>query len=143
MKFSRVLCAVDGDPLAESVFDVGFDLARSLEAEFALVSILDQALLQPGESGIPVNELRASIRIEINQLFARLLERKNTPNVHKFIEEGNPKKLIVEVANSWNADLIVIASHARTGLSRALVGSVAESVLRHSKCPVLIVPAHK
>lgn len=143
MKISKVLCSVDNDALAESVFDLAFDLAQKLGAEFAVVSILDQGLLQPGESGVPVDELRASIRIEISQLFARLLERKQTPNVAKFIEEGNPKKLIVEIANNWSADLIVIASHAQTGFSRALIGSVAESVLRQSRCPVLIVPAQK
>lgn len=51
--------------------------------------------------------------------------------------------MIVATAAEWNADLIVIASHGKTSLSRAPMGSVAESILRHSKCPVLVVPAQK
>ncbi|MGZ6478094.1 MAG: universal stress protein [Bdellovibrionales bacterium] len=143
MKISKILCAVNDDPLAESVFDLAFELAEKLGSEIALVSILDQGLLRLSESGVTVDTLRASLKQEINRLFDRLLARRKEPNVFRFLEEGDPKKLIVGTANNWEADLIVIASHGRKGLARALVGSVAESVMRQSKCPVLVVPTQK
>lgn len=139
MKFSKVLCAVDNDPLAESTFDLAFDLSKQLGAEFALVSVIDTSPVE----GIDPETYRRELRKDIDQLFARLLDRKQNPNVFKFYENGSPKSRIVEVAKNWEADLIVIASHARTGIARALMGSVSESVLRHSNCPVLIVPAHR
>lgn len=57
-----------------------------------------------------------------------------------FVEEGNPYEMILKVAAEWEADLIVIGTHARTGFSHLLMGSVAEHVVRHSKIPVMIVP---
>jgi universal stress protein A len=52
---------------------------------------------------------------------------------------GTPEAEIVAFAEEKRADLIVMASHGRTGLSRLLMGSVAEAVLRRATCPVLIV----
>lgn len=143
MSFSRILCAIDTDPLADSVFEIGFELAEKLGSEIALVSIVDQALLYPGEGAMSVIEMRAFRKSEIEQLFARLIQKQNTSRIiAKFSQEGNPKKHIVEIASNWKADLIIIASHGRHGISRVLLGSVAESVVHNSGCPVLIVPAH-
>jgi nucleotide-binding universal stress UspA family protein len=51
--------------------------------------------------------------------------------------EGVPWSAIVERARHWHCDLIVIGTHGRTGLKHALLGSVAERVVRSSPCPVL------
>lgn len=139
----RILCAINTDSLADSVFNTAYELSQKIGAELALYSVLDDRLLLPGESGFSMNDMRAIGKKEIQQLFARLLENKGSAHVASFSEEGNPKKMIVSAAENWKADLIVMASHTRTGLSRVLMGSVAEAVLRHSQCPVLIVPAHK
>jgi universal stress protein A len=53
---------------------------------------------------------------------------------------GRPDTEIVTRASATHADLIVMGTHGRSGLSHALLGSVAERVLRHSPCPILIVP---
>lgn len=55
------------------------------------------------------------------------------------IEEGDPKSKILEVAQSWPADLIVIGSHGRKGLQHFLMGSVSDAVSRHADCSVEIV----
>jgi nucleotide-binding universal stress UspA family protein len=143
MKISKVLCAVNNDPLADSVFEFAYDLAKKMGAEFALVSILDAALIMPSEGGDTVEDLRTSFKKDIHQLFERLLKKVGSPNVARFSTEGDPKKQILAVANDWGADLIVLASHGRGGIARLLVGSVAEAVLRHANCPVLIVPSHR
>jgi len=54
-------------------------------------------------------------------------------------EPGPPSHTIVEIAKSGGYDLIVIGTHGRTGLQHALIGSVAERVVRHASCPVLSV----
>jgi nucleotide-binding universal stress UspA family protein len=138
MQFKKILCAVDDGPFSESVFRAAVALARDLKGEIALVNIMDVGM--PGEA-IDIESLRASLRGEAAALFQRLLENNGNPNVYKFIEEGNPKKTIVTIAREWEADMIVMASHSRKGLTRLLMGSVAETVLREAPCPVLIVPA--
>jgi nucleotide-binding universal stress UspA family protein len=53
--------------------------------------------------------------------------------------EGEPKSLIIDVANEWQADMIVVGSHGWSGLSRFLMGSVSEAVVRHAHCSVEII----
>lgn len=61
-------------------------------------------------------------------------------NIRKLIEPGVPSATIVYFAEKENCDLIVMSSHGRSGLSRVLMGSVTEQILRKSPCPVLVVP---
>jgi nucleotide-binding universal stress UspA family protein len=56
--------------------------------------------------------------------------------VEAAVRHGDPRHAIVEEAESWGADLIVLGSHGRTGLERALMGSAAEYVVRHAPCSV-------
>jgi len=55
------------------------------------------------------------------------------------LEEGDPKSKILDVAEEWRADLIVVGSHGRRGFERFLMGSVSDAVARHAKCSVQIV----
>jgi nucleotide-binding universal stress UspA family protein len=59
--------------------------------------------------------------------------------VQTSVEEGDPKSKIVDHAMSWNADLVVVGSHGRTGVERFLMGSVSAAVARHAPCSVEIV----
>lgn len=55
------------------------------------------------------------------------------------VEEGDPRAVIVDHAEEWKADLIVVGSHGRRGLDRLLLGSVSEYVAHHARCSVEIV----
>jgi len=55
------------------------------------------------------------------------------------VEEGDARKMIIKVAAAWNADLIVMGSHGRSGLDRFLLGSVSEAVARHAPCSIQII----
>jgi nucleotide-binding universal stress UspA family protein len=61
----------------------------------------------------------------------------------EFIHVGKTATEIVKAAKDWSADLIVIGSHGRGGVDRLLLGSVAEAVMRHAACPVLVVRAEE
>ncbi|MDA0658728.1 MAG: universal stress protein [Planctomycetota bacterium] len=60
-------------------------------------------------------------------------------NIHIDIGVGDPGTIIVDLAEEVEAGIIVIPSHGRTGLSRVIMGSVAERVVRHALCPVLVL----
>ena len=69
---------------------------------------------------------------------ARLLQAAGF-KVSSGVSEGDPKTRIVEVAEQWGADLIVLGSHGRKGFDRALLGSVSEAVARYASCSIEIV----
>jgi nucleotide-binding universal stress UspA family protein len=62
--------------------------------------------------------------------------------VETALENGETRSTIIDFATQWAADLIVIGSHGHKGLERLLLGSVAESVVRHATCSVLVVRRH-
>ena len=145
MSFRKILIAVDDSAFAARAANIGFDLARSLGAEVALVHVVDPAVVAYApEGGIPAGELVTLAQQEGKRLLAAFSQRAalQVPPL-EFIHVGKPAAEIVKAAKDWPADLVVIASHGRGGVERLLLGSVAEAVVRHAACPVLVVRAEK
>jgi nucleotide-binding universal stress UspA family protein len=140
MSFRRILIAVDGSPIAAHAADVGIELARSLGGEVALIHVVDPAQNWAPESGVPAAELIKLAEQDGKRLLADIHPRATlqAPPL-EFVQVGKPATEIVKAAKDWPADIIVIASHGRGGISRLLLGSVAEGVMRHASCPVLVV----
>lgn len=140
MIFRKILIAVDSDPLAIHAAKLGTELAIALGAEIAFVHAIDPGLSQA--PGVTPKDLIAEAEREARGLIAACCE--NLPQTHsplKFIHLGRPASEIVRTAKEWAADMIVIGSHGREGIPRALLGSVAEAVMRHAPCPVLVIRA--
>lgn len=140
MSFRKILIAVDGEPLADHAAEVGIELASSLGAEIGFVYVVEPALSQA--PGISPADLIAEDEREGKRVLDRL--RHLLPpacSPAEFIHAGKPASEIVRTAREWTADVIVIGSHGRHGFQRALLGSVAEEVMRHAPCPVLVLRA--
>jgi len=154
MKITRILIAIDGTTIAEHAAAYGFDIARKFNALVGLVNIIEPALLPPlASSGDPIMGLPTEgLGIESVEL---LDIQKNTSEdiinsvikklagdleVAHFNEFGSTADGIIKCSKEFDADLIVIGTHGRSGFDRLLMGSVAEHVIRHSEIPVLVVP---
>jgi nucleotide-binding universal stress UspA family protein len=144
MSFNKILVAVESSPIAAHAVDVGVELARSLKAEIALIRVTESPTAYGVDAGVSARELMAQAKREDQKLLAGARERLSLPaSVQEFLPAGDPATEIVRAAKEWPADIIVLGSHGRAGVSRALLGSVAEAVTRHSPCPVLVVRARK
>jgi nucleotide-binding universal stress UspA family protein len=142
MGFQKMLIAVDDDPIAARAAEVGMDLARSLHAQVALIHAIDPSLTFAPDIGIGADEFALRAQQDGTRLMADLRARLPAgTQARQFISQGSPGSEIVKAAREWEADLIVIGSHGRHGITRALVGSVAEAVMREAPCPVLVVRA--
>lgn len=142
MLFQKILVAVDGEPIAAHAADIGAELARLAGAEMAFIHVIDPALVNAADTGIQPDVFLASAKEEARKLIEGF--RKRLPEqltALEFVQIGTPPTEIANAAKDWPADLIVIGSHGRGGLKRALLGSVAEGVMRHAPCPVLVVRA--
>lgn len=142
MAIRRILIAVDSAPIAAHAADVGAELAQALGAEVALINVVESSLGYPADTGVPPDELIALAKQQANKLIGDF-RRRLSPQlaVLEFIPVGSPSLEIVNAAKEWPADLIAIGSHGRRGVSRVLLGSVAEGVMRDAPCPVLVMRA--
>ncbi len=144
MSFRRVLIAVDSGPIAAHAAEIGGDLAHALGAEVALVHAIETPPPYGTEAGVSQDELIADAKREGKRLLAGCRERLMLqPSALEFVVEGRPVNEIVRAARQWTADIIVIGSHGRGGARRALLGSVAEGVMRHAPCAVLVIRAQE
>ncbi|TCD01507.1 universal stress protein [Pedobacter psychroterrae] len=140
MEFHKILIAIDNNPSAERIAMNGLQLARQLNAEVALVSIVDPD--DPTDQDPPTpRELDDMMEHNLNRSQLAVIENvfKTFP-VKSFVKTGTPYKVILETAERWGANIIVMGTHGRKGLPHLLLGSVAEDVIRHSKKTVIVIP---
>lgn len=141
MNYRKILIAVDNGPTAEKVATNGFLLGQQLKAEIALVSVVETTFLM-ADGGITFNDMAEMMKADIKKSQQMLIDKIfNGYKAWTFIEEGITHEMILKVAAQWDADLVVLGTHGRTGLSHLLMGSVAEMMVRHSIKPLLIIPA--
>jgi nucleotide-binding universal stress UspA family protein len=140
MSFKKILIAVDSGPIAARAFDLGMGLAKEVGAELGLITVVDSIRLAAPSVDAAALQLLPLAREEARQLLDKMVA-KSGGQAKAFQSEGAPGDEIVAAAKSFGADLIVIGSHGRGGIGRVLMGSVAEAVMRHAPCPVLVVRA--
>jgi universal stress protein A len=131
-KIRRILVPVDFSPAAGAAFRYASNLGAAFGARLIVLHVISPVYyLEPADFASLVHEARLAAE-------ARLSKLRPAPS-RALVEVGIPHDLIVQVAESVGADLIVIGTHGRSGLQRLMLGSVAENVVRHAPCPVLTV----
>ena len=135
----QIVLATDLSPASEAATDEAFRLAAALHAKLLAVSVIDPRTLQlpGGRFRRRIDQERARLQSAASELVMR--GRRDEVSTSFLIWEGDPAESIVDVAQSEGADVIVVGSHGRGGLERALVGSVSDQVIRRATCPVLVV----
>lgn len=144
----KILIAVEDSNYSELASDYGFRLAKKLNADIGLVHVNEVIATTTGHLTDPIlNEpmLMMPEAIDIQEqaskkLFERLSASRGDVTIYTFMKTGNTRDEILTTAEEWNADMIIMGTHGRTGFDHFISGSVAESVVRKAKCPVLIIP---
>jgi nucleotide-binding universal stress UspA family protein len=136
---SQIVLATDLGPASASATEEAFRLAAALRARVLAVSVIDARSLQlpGGRFRTRVDQERDRLESAATELVLRGRER-HVPTSF-IIWEGDPAESIIDVARSERADVIVVGSHGRGTLARALIGSVSDQVVRRASCPVLVV----
>jgi nucleotide-binding universal stress UspA family protein len=145
--YRKILVPLDGSPRAEAILPHVEEMAQLYKAEVILLQVIAPDTMSAAAYHRPPH-------IELDNLFqqhedetkAYLAERQN--DLHRkgipscsFLEYGPVVSTIIDVAEREGVDLIAIASHGRSGLSRALYGSVAAGVLNQVNMPLLLIRA--
>ena len=142
MEIRHMLVPTDFSEPSKHALEYAFALAQTFGAKVSLLHVIEPPTY-PAEGYAPtwgatlLEDLERSARVEL----ANLLPGAEAAHVDvaRLVVMGNPYREIVQTAEAEKVDLIVMATHGRTGLSHLVMGSVAERVVRTASCPVLTV----
>lgn len=140
--YSKILVPLDGSHLAERAIEPALEMARSTDAEIILLEAVQDSLAAVPEAHylVPPKETYRSAITSMKYL--REIAGRLRPEVRKVrwhVEEGEPIDAILSFAHNQDVDIIVMGTHGRTGLSRVVMGSVAEKVAVTTHRPVVLV----
>jgi nucleotide-binding universal stress UspA family protein len=141
--FRNVLVATDLEPDSASagVVDLAIDVARAHGAALTFVHVREFPTVAYPHAAINFASLQESVIDAASAALVAFTDsvRDRFPEAKSVLRRGRPWEGILAAAEDVRADLIVVGTHGRRGLSRALLGSVAEKVVRLSPIPVLTV----
>ncbi len=143
--YTHVLCPLDGSELAERALPHAVAQAKAFGARLTLLRVVEVPLVPVMPEGITVDiDLLPHLREDARQYIATQVAalREQVSELHGEVMEGRAAETIADFAVDRGVDLIVMATHGRSGLSRLAFGSVADRVLRLAHCPVLLVRAN-
>lgn len=144
--FETILVPLDGSTLAETALPYAAALARHFEAQVILARTLP---CPTGEDSQRLNSNQPAATAypeQFKEAWDYLRLARQTPPLHDVpvkitVLDGDPAPTIIEAADRYEADVIVMATHGRGGVARWVMGSVADDVLRGATVPVLLVRA--
>lgn len=141
---NRILVPLDGSTLAERALPLAQELAKERGAEIWLTQVVYTMATPAGKGVMPVSPTyypeiepkEREARAYLSEVAASL-----EGSVHTHVLLGAPVEDLVAAAETWLVSDIVIASHGRTGLSRVILGSVADALVHRLNVPIIVVPA--
>jgi nucleotide-binding universal stress UspA family protein len=152
----KVLIALDYNPTAQKVAEVGFSMAKSMKAEVILLHVITDPVFYSTSGYSPIMGFEGYIDVTPMQLenveglkdaslqyLNKSKQHLGDINIKTIVKEGDFADAILETAKEMNADIIVIGSHSRKWLENVVMGSVTEKVLHHTTIPLFIVPTKK
>ena len=155
-KMKKVLIALDYNPTAQKVAEVGFSMAKSMKAEVILLHVISDPMYYSSTEYSPIMGFTGYLDMGALQLDSvdglkkasqhfldKSKQHLGDKSILTLVKEGDFADSILDTAKELNADVIVIGSHSRKWLENILMGSVTEKVLHHTSIPLFIVPTKK
>ena len=144
--YKKIVAAIDGSETSKRAFDEAIRLAKEVDAEIHVIYVVDSPAMLYGVGFYDPSELKKAFVEEGSLLVREATEtlaaagvRGDTAIVDAQAANGDVVTAIAQEATRWGADLVVLGTHGRRGVQRALLGSVAEAFIRIAPTPVLLV----
>ena len=140
----RILLAVDGSSPSQDAIDEVAGRLWPTPTSVRVISVV-RPYVPPAAEFVPgafaPHELLLQHEKQAEQVVTQAAERlaRDGLSVETAVCQGDPRAVIVDEADEWKADLIVVGSHGHPALSRLLLGSVAQAVVAHARCSVEVV----
>lgn len=157
LEFKRILCPVDMSAFSLDALRLAVQVAESSGATLDILHVIhnpfdemymtaiaetDPALIdayaaEPAKRAKILRATEEHSEVLLKQFCHDTVKHHSMVRYH--VKNGDPFESILDGAEDWMSDLIVLATHGRTGIKRLVIGNVAEKVVRHAPCPVLTV----
>jgi nucleotide-binding universal stress UspA family protein len=141
MNFERVLVPIDFSDDSINALQVALERLASPDATLILLTAVEQAASLDDEHLLLKSQMNSTL---VNDTRSRLLSlasahKDRWAEIHAVVEIGKAAQVILGVANSWNADVVVMGSHGTSSLTRTLFGGTTYHVARKLECSVMII----
>lgn len=141
--YKKILVPLDGSKLAEIALPHAESLALQYQADLVLLSVIDPpSMTGRDNAAAQVFQQEMDIKIQEAEIYLKSLKNqfsKKNIKTKYFVHLGSVVKNIIDAANKESVDLVVIASHGRSGLQRVFFGSTAAGVLNRIEHPLMII----
>lgn len=144
----RIILAIDGSSFSDAAVTEIAARPWPAESEVRIISVVEPPLLPTVETWVPpdnyIQALEQAGEDQARSVLGKAADRITSEQRDKLrvtteIVKGHPKHAIIDAAETWEADLIVVGSHGYRGLTKLWLGSVSQAVASHAKCSVEIV----
>ncbi len=147
--YNRILLTTDGSKNSEFAIEHALQIASDEGAEVIVLHVVDGKHQNVSEEDIggelPFGKYSQKVLDQFEKViqdFKNKNEEQNKVNITKLSIEGKPSKVILEVCQRENIDMIVMSNSGKNKVDRFLLGSVTEKIIRESPVPVLVIPAN-
>jgi nucleotide-binding universal stress UspA family protein len=149
----KILIALDYNPSAQKVAEIGYTLAKSMNGKVILLHVISDVTYYSSLNYSPImgfdgfssvdlvqthtiDEIKKAAQLYLDKSKQHLGDEK----IQTVVKNGDYGETILKTAKELDVNIIVMGTHSRRGLEKILVGSVAEKVLQHSLIPLFIIP---
>lgn len=152
----KVMIALDYDPTAKKVAEVGFEFAKTMGAEVVIMHVISDPVYYSSTDYSPIMGFTGYMNTDPLQLNTIEVLKTASQNfldktrnhlgdstIQTVVEEGDFAETILKTAKKLHVDMIVLGSHSQKWLENIVMGSVTEEVLRQSTIPLFIIPTRK
>ena len=140
--YQKILCPLDFDENSSNALEKAVEIARHFKAAIFLIHAVP-LVAQFGEVPLPVDLYQDQQRAALAKL-NEIASQKLSDIEHKTaVYTGDVAGSILQAVDQFQPDLLVLATHGRTGLAHFVLGSIAEAVVRRASCPVLTIRSEK
>ena len=138
----KILVAIDGSPQSLKALDIAIDMARRFESRLYIIHVIEEqkymlAINYPPAYPEMVDSLLKSAKELLDDATKKAVEQGI--NAEQLLERGDAASKIIDAADNLGVDMIVMGSRGLRGITKFLLGSVSERVVKYSKRPVMVI----
>jgi len=140
-KINKILCPVDLSPFSLPVIDYAKRMSRHIEgSKIYLLHVIKDPLDPIYKCEVEKDKVFECVEKKVHEMLQQIDEadEKMRERIKTIVKIGDPTNKILDFADKEHMDLIVMSTHGRTGMSRVLMGSIAENIVRKGKVPVMM-----